>query len=66
MNEQCCNMRAPKRSKLPPGKQTWRRCQRPADLLVSLHQDTEHPRIGSGWFAIPMCDECFKEGMKSR
>lgn len=63
MLERCCNMCPPKRSKLPPGKQRWTRCRRMADLLVSLHQESEHKKIGTGWFEIPMCDVCFKEGL---
>jgi hypothetical protein len=62
----CCNMREPKHSKLPPGLRKWRRCRNPADLLVDLHQDSEHPRVGNRWFEIALCDRCFKEGMDSR
>lgn len=64
LNERCCNMRPPKRSKLLPGQQTWKRCRNAADLMVSVHQCTD--RIGSGWFEIPLCDACFKEGQVSR
>lgn len=62
MPERCVNMREPQRSKLPPGKRKWRRCNRPAEMLVSLHQAQDHPKVGSGWFAIPMCNRCFDEG----
>lgn len=60
--ERGVNMRPPKRSKLPPGRQVWKRCHNSADMLVSLHQDNEHRRIGSGWFEVPMCNRCFDEG----
>lgn len=59
--ERCCNMREPKRSKLPPGQRRWVRCRRPAEMLVDIHQASDHPPVGTGWFEIPMCNRCFDE-----
>ena len=66
MDEHCCNMRPPKRSKLPPERQRWTRCRRNADLLVSLHQASDHQLVGSGWFALPLCNRCFDENREAR
>lgn len=49
-----------------PGKnageqRTWR-CRAKAVINVEVFQNGEHPQVGTGWFAVPLCERCYQEG----
>lgn len=66
MTHQCACIRVSKNPKKLPGEQRVWRCQNPAKRVVRVHQANDHIRVGTGWFAVRVCDWCARRAEEGR
>jgi hypothetical protein len=62
MTERCGAIRTGDDPNKHAGEQRTWRCRAKATINVQVHQASDHPRVGTGWFVVPLCERCFREG----
>lgn len=55
----CVSIRMANNPKKLPGEQRVYRCRNEASRAVRVHQENEHLRVGTGWYEVELCDNCF-------
>lgn len=55
----CVSIRTTTNPDKLPGEQRVYRCRNTATRGVRVHQENEHPRVGTGWYTVELCENCF-------
>lgn len=55
----CVSIRTTKSPKKLPGEQRAYRCRNTASRAMRAFQTDEHLQVGTGWYEVELCDNCF-------